>query len=284
MRRITNEGIEVITTPITHLMNSLVFKKYNPGHEFIIDWGKYAEQYDEVTVDVNHAYQETIDMLTNSILADLLRYEEAEVVCDFGAGTGNLSIPLARKYPNLKVIHADFSEEFSAKAKEKALCEGIHNIEFLKVDGEQIRDAYNEPFDVILMVHSLYAMRNKDDMEKPNRVLSAVYHSLAEGGRLCIVDIEREMNYVRLVAYGIWNTWRKYGLKETVDRYRRLNQAKLQNKNVILGQRNGNLITQDIDKLESMVKKAGFDVNENVLYKSGFKSYFGCDNILVVKK
>ncbi len=103
------------------------------------------------------------------------------------------------------------------------------------------------------MVHSLYAMRSKDDLERPNRVLSAVYDSLTEGGRLCIVDIEREMNYMRLVASSIWNTWRKYGLKETIERYRRLDQAKLQNKKVILGQRNGNLFTQDIIKLESTV-------------------------------
>jgi len=281
MRFKTSDNMHIESGLLTHLMNWLVLKKF-PEQE--VDWERYAEQYDEVTIDVNRAYQETMDMLKDGKLADLLRYEEAEVVCDFGAGTGNLSIPLAKKYPNLKVIHADSSEEFNAKAKEKALCEGIHNIEFLKIDGEQIRDAYNKPFDVVLMVHSLYAMRSKDDIERPNRVLSAVYDSLAEGGRLCIVDIEREMNYVRLVVSSIWNTWRKYGFEETIERYKRLDQAKLQNKNVILGQRNGNLITQDIDKLESMVKKAGFNINENILYKSGFKSYFGYDNILIVKK
>jgi ubiquinone/menaquinone biosynthesis C-methylase UbiE len=281
MRFRTSDNIHIESGLLTHLMNWLVLKRF-PEQE--VDWERYAEQYDEVTIDVNRAYQETMNMLKDGKLAELLQYEEAEVACDFGAGTGNLSIPLAKKYPNLKVIHADFSEEFNAKAKEKALGEGIHNIEFIKVDSEQIRDAYNKPFDVVLMVHSLYAMRSKDDMEKPNRVLSAVHDSLAEGGRLCIVDIEREMNYVRLVVSSIWNTWRKYGLKETIERYRRLDQAKLQNKNVILGQRNGNLITQDINELETMVKKAGFDTNENILYKSGFESYFGYDNILIVKK
>ena len=281
MRFKASDNMHIESGLLTHLMNWLVLKKF-PEQE--VDWERYAEQYDEVTIDVNHAYQEIMDMLQDGKLADLLRYEEAEVVCDFGAGTGNLSIPLARKYPYLKVIHADFSEAFNAKAKEKALGEGINNIEFLKIDGEQIRDAYNKPFDVILMVHSLYAMRGKDDIEKPNRVLSAVYDSLAEGGRLCIVDIEKEMNYVRLVASSIWNTWRKYGLEEMIERYRRLDQAKLQNKNLILRQRDGTLITQDINKLESMVKRAGFNINENVLYKSGFKYYFGYDNILVLQK
>ncbi len=90
MRFKTSDNMHIESGLITHLMNSLVFKKYDPSHEFMIDWGKYAEQYDEVTVDVNRAYQKTIEMLKDGKLADLLRYEEATVVCDFGAGTGNL--------------------------------------------------------------------------------------------------------------------------------------------------------------------------------------------------
>lgn len=268
---------------LTHLMNLLVLKIF-PEQE--VDWERYAEQYDAVTIDLKPAYQKIMKMPLGDELEDLLEYTNSELICDLGAGTGNLSIPLATKYPDLKVVHIDFDQTYNDIAKGKAEKDGINNIDFHLADAEDVRkiqEQYRRPFDVVFMIHALYAMKSQKDMDKPNRVLKAVYGSLKADGRLCVIDIEKEMNLLHLIADGLISARRKYGLKGALSFFKEMDQAKHQNANIIRNQRDGNYITQKVNGLVGMLNKAGFKEN-NILYKSGFQHYHGCDNIVVVKK
>jgi len=283
MRFKTSDNMHIESGLITHLMNWLVLKRF-PEQE--VDWVRYAEQYDAVTVNLKPAYQKIVKMPLGEELEDLLEYTNAELICDLGAGTGNLAIPLAIKYPDLKVVHIDFNQTYSDIAKGKAKKNGIDNIDFHLADAEDVRkiqEQYGRPFDVVFMIHALYAMRSQQDMDKPNRVLKAVYASLRADGRLCVIDIEKEMNLLYLIADGLISARRKYGLKGALSFFKEMDQAKHQNANIIRNQRDGTYITQKVNGLVGMLDKAGFR-EDNVLYKSGFQHYNGYDNIVVVKK
>lgn len=271
----------VETTSKTHRMNRLVLKLF-PEQE--VDWERYAEQYDAVTSELKPDYQEIMKMPLEGELEHLLKYNNAELICDLGAGTGNLSIPLATKYPDLKVVHIDFDPTYNNIARSKAEKAGINNMDFHLADAEDVRkiqELYGKRFKIILMVHALYAMRSKDDMDKPDRVLKAAYDSLADDGRLCIIDIEREMNLGFLIWDGLNNARKqKGGIIGALKFFKEMDQAKHQNANIIRNQRNGTYITQPLEGLVKMVKNAGF---KNILYTSD-QYYHGYDNIVVAGK
>ena len=272
----------VETTLPTYLMNWVALKLFP---EQKVDWEKYAHQYDAVTADLKPAYQELMKMVLDGELSDLLEYDKAELVADLGAGTGNFSIGIAEKHPHLTVAHIDFDPTSNNIALSKAEIAGINNIDFHLADGEKVKEIQEEcykgqPIDIIVMMHSFYPMRSKDDMNKPNRVLRAAYDSLADNGRLCIVDIEREMNLLHLIADGLNSAIKKYGLKGALSFFKEMDQAKHQNANIIRNQRNGTYITQPLEDLVKMVKTAGFN---NILYTSD-QHYHGYDNIVVAGK
>lgn len=283
MRSKRSGSMRTESGPLTHLMNWLVLRAF-PEQE--VDWERYAQQYDAVTIDLKPAYQRIMKMPLGDELEHLLEYTNANLVCDLGAGTGNLSIPLATRYPDLRIVHIDSGQAYSDIAKAKAERSGISNIDFYLADAEhvgRIQEQYGRRFDVVLMIHALYAMRSQNDMDKPKRVLRTVHESLNVGGRLCVIDIEKEMNLLHLIVDGLINARRKYGLKGALSFFREMDQAKHQNANVIRNQRDGTYITQNVDALVGMLLKAGFKEG-TILYKSGFQHYHGWDNIVVVKK
>ena len=279
----TKEGGLIESKLLTHLMNSVVLKAFPPKE---VDWNKYAGQYDDVTIELKPSYQKLLSMPHEKRFADMLNYSGSKIVCDLGAGTGNLSIPLAKSNQHLTVIHNDFDDTFLKIAKEKAKKEGVENIVFYKKDAQNIKEITHDigrPFDVIFMIHSLYVMTDKEDRQKPVDILKSAYESLNNGGSLYIADIEREMNMAHLIYDGLMSGVKKYGLKGCLAKFKELDQAKHQNANIIRNQRAGLYITQRLDDLVEMVSEAGFN-KEKITYSSEFKHYDNYDNIIIVKK
>lgn len=283
MRFKTKDGQQVESTLLSHILNSLLLRGFP---ECEVDWERYAHQYDAVTIEIKRAYREIMRMPLAGEVANKLHYGNYELVCDLGAGTGNLSIPLASRHPNITVAHVDFDPTYNRIAEAKAREAGVTNIDFHIADGEgvkSVQERYGKPFDVVFVIHALYAMRSKDDMEKPLRVLRAIHGSLKEGGYLWVCDIEKELNYLVLMVDGIISATRKYGLRRTLALFKEMDQAKHQNSNIIKRQRDGTYITQKLEGLIEMVCDAGFN-ESNIVYKSGFEYYHEYDNIVVVRK
>ena len=72
-------------------------------------------------------------------MLDLLALRPGMTVLDIACGTGEPAIPAAARIaPGGRVIATDFVEEMLAFAREKAARRGVTNIEFRRVDGEQL--------------------------------------------------------------------------------------------------------------------------------------------------
>ena len=284
MRIETPDGLAVETEIHTHFLNSILLKRYAPNAELTIDWDKYAPQYDRVTIDVNHQYRKLRRNTLEGEIASMLGFEEDILVADVGAGTGNYSVGIAKRYPGLQVAHIDSGPQFNFIAQQKIDKLDLNNIKVYEKDAEKIKEVaseYGKPFDIILMVHALYSMRSKEDWDKPDRVLKAAYDSLTEGGRLFIADIEKEINFGRIFLSGVWNIFWKHGPLEVARRIIELDQAKLQNINGLLRQRDGTYITQRLNGLIDMLEKAGF---RNFPYKSEHEHFFRYDNVVIAVK
>ncbi len=265
----------VESTLVTHSMNYFVLKVFSPQET---DWDAYAKQYNAVTRDLKPSYQEIISLpfqfkeINKAISTCRLAY-------DVGAGTGNLSIQLARSNKNMKVAHIDYGMEFVEIAKQES--SDIENIDFHLEDAgnlKKLNQYYQSSPNLIFMTHSLYAMEN------PQYILSSIYESLVDGGLFWIADINREMNLGHLIYDGIKNARKKFGsLKKTFAYFKEMDQAKHQNANIIRNQRSGKYLTCRLSHLIDMVCKAGFN-KENILFSSEFEYYDNYDNVILVRK
>lgn len=105
-----------------------------------------------------------------------------DVAVDLGCGSGQLSLPLARRVRH--VVAVDVSEEMVRRLREKAAGEGITNVDATTVPIEQLAFP---PGSVDLVV-SNYALHHLRDEDKVAAVAAALTW-LRPGGRLVIGDM-----------------------------------------------------------------------------------------------
>lgn len=89
-----------------------------------VNWCEYARQYD-LMADNNPAYQKILAYCLDTVEA--WRCEPGSVITDFGAGTGNFSIALAKRMPQVFVLHLESSPEMIKIARGKAKQAGVRN-------------------------------------------------------------------------------------------------------------------------------------------------------------
>lgn len=112
-----------------------------------------------------------------SALASLLPPLE---VCDFGCGTGVLSLAIARWAKQVWAI--DQSAEALAQARARAEREGVSNITFLREDLHQLSLPDGQR-DLVVISQSLH------HVESPAAVLAEAHRLLRPGGRLVLLEL-----------------------------------------------------------------------------------------------
>lgn len=139
----------------------------------------YASQYDDLYTDKDYGAE--CDVLES--VFDRYLNEKPRLLLDLGCGTGNHSIPLARR--GYAVTGVDLSEEMLAHAREKAKqLDGELKPVFHHGDIRTVR--LNREFDVVLMMFAVlgYQLSNTD----VEQALANVARHLNPGG-LFIFDI-----------------------------------------------------------------------------------------------
>lgn len=113
-------------------------------------------------------------------MIDLLQLRPGTNVLDIACGTGEPAIPIAERVaPGGRVVATDFVDEMLAFGREKAARRGVSNIEFQRVDGEQL-DATGGTYDAATIRWGLMFM------PEPVECLRRVHGALKEGGRIAL--------------------------------------------------------------------------------------------------
>lgn len=249
-----------------------------------VDWNKYAVQYDAITTSgINPAYVELVDKVNNYF--SNIDIPDESLILDLGGGTGNFSIPLAKQYQNSSFVILDNSETMLEQAENKIKQHGLTNIETRLNDCEkleQIADEYQRPINHTIMIHALYAMRTKDDPEKPKRVLDNLSNTMYEpDSTLFISDINRPLKTGSWIAYAVWNGLKTFkSINKTLKYFMEHDEAKRANRFIDQMQQEGHFLLCELDQLEEMVKEAGF----SKIYEKSDQYYRGRDNLIIAGK
>lgn len=125
-------------------------------------------------------------------------------VLDAGAGTGDISIPLALELPQCTVIHLEPDSEMCDAARTKAAQAGVTNLEFLQCD---LASANFLPgsMSAIVSVHRLYAAAD------PRKAIRVLADWLAPGGRLFAWDAGGRAHVSDWARYILAETRRRQG-------------------------------------------------------------------------
>lgn len=250
----------------------------------MVDWDKYAEQYDNITSSgFNPAYEEIQKKVYNFFVPKLKN--QNKFVLDLCGGTGNFSIPLAFENPKCEFVIVDTSEKMLEKAIEKKQKFSLKNLNVIKEDVENIEKIchqYSRPANDVLMIHGLYATKSKKDPQKPNRILKNIHSSLENyNSSLFISDINRQLKSYSWVPYCLWNAYKQTkSLTQTLKHFYFNDQAKKANKHLDLMQSSGEYLLCSLDEFVNMIEDAGFS---KIFYKSD-KFYRGRDNLVIAYK
>lgn len=114
-------------------------------------WGRMAPRYDAfIRRFVTEQYSEIVYKTWNS-------FAEDKSLIEIGAGTGAISLEIARKVKKITVT--DISERMLDIAKQKALTRGVENADFVVADGGDLPFAA-EQFDGCLIINVLHVIKD----------------------------------------------------------------------------------------------------------------------------
>lgn len=225
----------------------------------------YYDEFKQVGVDYTdieevQAYDLRMQKLRDikkevSIIQDVLKISDSDLVLEIGTGTGELALNLS-PYCR-KIIAIDVSEKMIEFARIKAEKQGKENIQFCHA-GFLTYENYNESFDIII---TQLALHHLSDFWKM-LALRRIYGMLKKGGKFYLRDVVFPSH---IQDYESYFTSIITGLNKTAG-------EKIANETEIH-------IREEFSTLdwimEGLLKNAGFQIEETK-YSDGFIANYVC--------
>jgi precorrin-6B methylase 2 len=132
-----------------------------------------------------------------SRLVELLALREGTTVADIGAGTGWLTVEVARRVGQAgRVYSTEISVEQLAGIRRVAAAAGLSNVIVLEA-GERATGLPSECCDAIFM------RRVYHHLSAPSAILASIHDALKPGGRLVIIDFRPDRLVGALTRMGV---------------------------------------------------------------------------------
>jgi precorrin-6B methylase 2 len=132
-----------------------------------------------------------------SRLAELLSLREGATVADIGAGTGWLTVEVARRVgPSGRVYSTEISVDRLTDIRRAAAAAGLSNVIVLEA-GERATGLPSECCEAIFMRHVYHHLSDQ------SAILSSVHDALKPGGRLVIIDFRPDRLVGTLTRMGV---------------------------------------------------------------------------------
>jgi len=224
-----------------------------------VDWASYAREYDLMAAS-NPAYRD-IESAFGAAIAEW-RLSPGDTLVEVGAGTGNFTIAVARRFPEARVLHVDSSSAMNEVAKRKAAALGCDNLQFDTATVENLD--FKERLQAIVCVHALYTFAD------PFGTLQRFHRWLAPGGRLFLCDLGRPLDLKDWSAYLFRQIVRREGLWAALTRFWRGRTVAKANRLIRSAQNSGQYWTHSHDDLVRAVRDAGFRVEASRVCYRGY--------------
>jgi ubiquinone/menaquinone biosynthesis C-methylase UbiE len=231
-----------------------------------VAWDHYALHYDQMCA-ANPAYQENVRLIEG--WARTLDLGEVRTVYELGAGTGNITLALARQLPDARIVHVDQDAAMNLVARRRYTADRIANIE---IQTARIEELSIEPasIDLVVCAHSLYTLQN------PVETLDTIRAWLRPGGHLLIIDVGRTIKLANWGTYLFWHSTQRSGLARTVHLLFENLQVARQNRNIAAKQAAGEYWTHDLGSFTQTLRDRGFDVLTSGVCYRGISDYAVC--------
>lgn len=149
-------------------------------------FGNNARSYDKVvgitTFGKDSRWKEEI----------MTRIHKCNSILDLACGTGILTIKIAEKFPDAKIIGVDITEEYLLLAKDKAKC---HKISFLLCDAEDL-----DLDDIFDCITSSYIPKYCN----PQTLVERCLQHLSAGGKIILHDFTYPKNKVVRLLWDLY--------------------------------------------------------------------------------
>ena len=218
-----------------------------------LSWSEYALKYD-MLLQYNPFYQE----LFKDIIARTDRWliKEGDVILDIGAGTGNYSCAIAKKFPQARVIHIDNDTVMNSIAERKKINQNLENLEVKTLDIDQLNFDENS-VKALVSIHSLYTL------SEPIKTLEAMHKFMSPGGHGIIVDAGRKVNVLEWQLAICYELIRKYGILQALKIMQEGKGVSRQNRSIRKLQDEGKYWVHTHDEFCQIIKDLSFTVIEN---------------------
>jgi len=123
----------------------------------------------------------------------LKRFSQITSVLDIGCGDGYGTISLAKEFPGIDFVGADYSKEMIFNAKEAIAEENLCNVRFIVLDALNLNNSIGQ-FDAIISDRCLI---NLPSQELQKKVIENIYSVLDAGGLYLMIEnfIEGHQNF-----------------------------------------------------------------------------------------
>jgi ubiquinone/menaquinone biosynthesis C-methylase UbiE len=233
-----------------------------------VDWEGYANSYD-LLAENNPAYQSLVEEVVAVVTR--LHPRAGAIIADLGAGSGNVSVPLAKAHPDVHVVHVDSAMAMNARASAKA---ALRNLSNHRVEPCDVWAAPFRPAELAgaVTVHALYAL------PRAREYLAKIFEWLEPGGFLVACDAGRMMNVLAWSVFLLRHSLAAHGLAHTFSLFRSTRIAAAENRKIGREQRRGRYWTHDLREFRSAIERAGFEVQE------AHVTYRGASDFVVARK
>ena len=155
-------------------------------------FARIADRYDTM----NRIMSLGLDCLWRRSALKYIELPEGCKILDLACGTGDFTIELARRWPNVEITGVDLTSKMLDIARAK-LSEA-HNVTYLTGDAQNLSMLVPKQFSLVVCA---FGFRNFPDKAK---ALSECHRLLADGGRLVVLELFRPTS--RIVGTLV-NTW-----------------------------------------------------------------------------
>ena len=236
--------------------------------KIMMDWTCYSHSYD-LMAENNPAYQEILDCYAKTI--SQLNLNTSSVVADIGGGTGNFSIMTAKVYPDCRVLYYDFNSTMLRFAKDKAVKEGIRNIEF-GIHDFDLCPSNSQKFSLIVCIHSIYTMKN------PLSLIKLIYEMLSPGGHVFACDLGRTLNIMDWTKYIFSSLRGTHGMVHALKILLKGREVARANYDISKLQKSGQFWLHELDDFIYAFTNCGFEIGE------AKKMYRGYSDLVFAQK